>query len=61
MNPLDDVMDDLFHSSAFTAFVEEAIATGSSPCLNPTRERAYRLYEAGLAMKNGLAAPLTSD
>ncbi len=53
MTGVDEILDDLFHSSAFAAFVEQACLSGHWPCPESTRQLAYRLYEDGLARKNG--------
>lgn len=50
---LDDLLDDAFHAAAFTAFIEQACLQRGWPSVVETRERAYRLYEASLAAKNG--------
>ena len=53
MNPDDDsILDDLFHSAAFSAFVHQAIEQGGPPDSEATRCRAYRYYEEALAEKN---------
>ena len=52
MSDLDTILDDLFHGAAFAAFVEVAMATGTFPCPNATKYRAYDLYESALAAKN---------
>lgn len=49
----DEILDDLFHACAFTAFLEQARAQQGWPDSNATRQRAYRLYEQALAEKNG--------
>ena len=48
----DDILDDLFHGCALTAFIEQSIEQGSLPDMEATRRRAYRLYEEALADKN---------
>ncbi len=50
---LAEILDDLFHSAAFAAFIEQAGIQQSWPSLVETRERAYRIFEAALAVKNG--------
>ncbi|MCA9048098.1 MAG: hypothetical protein KDA89_05185 [Planctomycetaceae bacterium] len=47
-----DILDDLFHSCAFRAFVEVAIESGRLPCVERTKYRAYQHYETDLAAKN---------
>ena len=53
MSSEDDILDDLFHACALTAFVEQAIAQKGPPGIQATRRRAYRLYEDALAERNG--------
>jgi hypothetical protein len=53
----DDILDDLFHGCALTAFLEEAQARQDWPDSEATRLRAYRYYEDALAEKNRLRAP----
>jgi hypothetical protein len=48
----DDILDDLFHGCAISAFVEQAIKQGGPPDSEATRQRAYQLYEDALAAKN---------
>lgn len=50
---LDDILDSPFHFAALRAFMEQAAIEGGRPSLIATRERAYELYEAALAVKNG--------
>ena len=57
----DDIMDDLFHGCAFAAFVEEAAEAGGSPCMEKTRQRAYRYFEEALAEKQGRSKALPED
>ena len=52
MSSEDDILDDLFHGCAFTAFVDQAIAQQGPPDIEATRRRAYRLYEHALAERN---------
>ncbi len=52
----DDIMDDLFHACAFTAFVEEARAQKGPPGLEATRQRAYAYFEEALKTKNPVTA-----
>lgn len=61
MTPVDEILDDLFHSSAFAAFVEQACLSGHWPCPERTRQLAYQLYEDGLAVKNGRVAADRSE
>lgn len=49
----DDVLDDLFHSCAFAAYVELAISCRGVPDIEATRRLAYRYYEEALAGHNG--------
>ena len=48
----DDILDDAFHSAAFSAYIELAIATGGTPDVEATRKRAYELYEQSLAARD---------
>jgi hypothetical protein len=49
----DDILDNMFHSCAFHAYLEVWKATGQfPPDSETTRLRAYRLYEQALAEKN---------
>ena len=57
---LDELLDDLFHGCAFAAFVEEARAAQGSPDPEPTRQRAYAIYEAELAARSRGAPPMTA-
>lgn len=43
------ILDDLFHSCALTAYVEQALLECSWPSPEPTRRRAYSYYEQSLA------------
>jgi hypothetical protein len=52
-NDPDDILDGMFHSCAFAAFVEEAHARQGWPDIEATRRRAYAYYEQELAVKNG--------
>jgi hypothetical protein len=49
----DDILDDLFHCCALTAYLEQACIERSWPEAEATRRRAYELYEDALAEKNG--------
>jgi hypothetical protein len=53
----DDILDDLFHGCALTAFLEVAHAEQGWPDPETTRRRAYQLYEEALAEKNGRRRP----
>jgi len=57
----DDLLDDLFHGCAISAFVELAIKEGGPPDREATRQRAYRLYEEALAAKNSTASKRLTD
>jgi hypothetical protein len=48
----DEILDDLFHTCALTAFLEEAHAQQGWPDLDATRRRAYAYYEEELAIKS---------
>ena len=48
----DDILDDLFHWVAFTAFVQVAREQKAWPDSDAVRQRAYRYYEDILAEKN---------
>jgi hypothetical protein len=53
-----DIWDDLFHGTAWEAFVEVWRLTGQfPPDSEATRRLAYRLYEEALAEKNRNALP----
>lgn len=47
-----ELLDDLFHSCAFRAFLDEAAASQQLPCVEQTKYRAYRYYETDLAARN---------
>lgn len=48
--PLDDaILDDLFHGAAWQAWLEQAALQQRPPDSEPTRRRAYELYEQALA------------
>jgi hypothetical protein len=49
---LDNILDDLFHGCALSAFVEQAKSQMSWPDEGPTRVRVYRFYEDALKVKN---------
>jgi hypothetical protein len=57
----DDILDDLFHGCAISAFVELAIKEGGPPDQEATRQLAYRLYEDALAAKNSTASKRLTD
>jgi hypothetical protein len=44
----DDILDDLFHSCAFAAYLEQAAIQQSWPDPEATRRLAYRMYEEAL-------------
>lgn len=52
MTGQDDILDDLFQHCALTAFLEQAAAQQCWPDREPTRVRAYALYERKLAARN---------
>ncbi|HJT77874.1 MAG TPA: hypothetical protein VJ739_11795 [Gemmataceae bacterium] len=54
----DDMLDDAFHFAALRAYLEVAAETGGRPESEPTRRRAYQLYEQALAEKNRAAIPV---
>jgi hypothetical protein len=47
-----DILDALFPACALAAFLEEAHARQGWPESDPTRRRAYALYEQALARKH---------
>jgi hypothetical protein len=49
---LDDLLDDMFHGCAWSAFLELAASSGRIPDAEATRRLAYRYYEEALADKN---------
>ena len=49
--PIDDILDDLFHGCAFAAFVVTAAAEGGWPSPEATRRLTYQFYEQALAEK----------
>lgn len=57
----DDILDDLFHGCAFSAFVEQAIVQGGPPDMEATRRRAFQLYEEALAARNAQGEDAPSD
>jgi hypothetical protein len=48
----DDLLDDLFHSCALAAFLDQAEAERGWPSMEGTRRRAFAIYEQALARKN---------
>ena len=54
----DDILGELFHGCALTAFLEQAQAERGWPDPEATRQRAYRLYEQALAVKNRSPEPV---
>lgn len=48
----DDLFDDLFHNSAWAAFLEQAHRQQGWPDREATRQLAYQFYEEALAEKN---------
>jgi hypothetical protein len=52
----DDILDDLFHSCALAAFLDEAKHSGGWPASEATRRRAFAYYEQALAEKNAAKA-----
>ena len=61
MTDFDDIMDDMFHSCALTAYIEEATKSGGPPDAELTRRRAFQLFEAALAEKQGRGKHLPED
>jgi len=53
----EDILDDLFLSCAFAAFLEQANARQDWPDFEATRRRVYKLYEQALAEKNPVELP----
>ncbi len=54
----DDILNDLFHSCALLAYLDQAAEQQGWPDSEATRRRAYRYYEEALAEKSR-AAPKT--
>ena len=52
MSSEDDIMDDLFHACAFTAYLEQAQIQQGWPDSEATRQRAYAYFEEALKSKN---------
>ncbi|MGO9462678.1 MAG: hypothetical protein ACLQVF_00745 [Isosphaeraceae bacterium] len=48
----DAILDDLFHSCALAAFLDEAEHSRGWPASEATRRRAFAYYEQALAKKN---------
>lgn len=48
-DPLDDILDDLFHGCAFQAYLEQAAIAQGPPESTATRIRAYQLYEQAVS------------
>jgi hypothetical protein len=58
----DDILDDLFHGCAWTAYLEVWRRTGQfPPDSEATRIRAYQLYEEALTEKNRRKQPVGRD
>ena len=53
----DDILDSLFHGSAWRAYAELVAEQGFPPDIETTRLRAYRYYEEALAEKNRRKSP----
>ena len=51
VNPLDDLLDDLFHAAALAAYLDEASEHQGPPDSERTRRRAFRYYEEELRRK----------
>jgi hypothetical protein len=47
-----DLLDDLFHSCALQAFLEQAAVQQSIPDCEATRRRAFELYEQALRSRH---------
>jgi len=52
MSDIDAILDDLFHSCAFMAFIEEYAGSNGLPDSDRTKWRAYAHYETSLADAN---------
>jgi len=52
VHSIDSLLDDLFHGCSLSAFVEQAKAQQTWPDAEPTRVKAYRMYEDALYEKN---------
>ena len=48
----DNILDDLFHGCALSAFIDQAIEQRGPPDMEATRRRAYAYFEEKLAAKN---------
>jgi hypothetical protein len=51
----DEFYHDVFHGSAWAAYIDQAIAEQGWPGEERTRARAYRYYEEELARRQGRA------
>ena len=49
------IFDDLFQACALQAWLEQAALTGGLPESEPTRLRAYQLYEDALAERRSVS------
>jgi hypothetical protein len=47
-----DILDDLFHSCALRAFLEQAAEEQGWPDCEATKHRAYRYYEEALRLRD---------
>lgn len=53
----DEFWDNLFHGSAWAAYIDQAVAEGRfPPDSEATKQRAYRYYEEALAARNAAKA-----
>jgi hypothetical protein len=52
MTSNDPIWDDVFHASAWAAYLDEAYVQQGWPDCEATRRRAFRYYEEALAAKN---------
>ncbi len=48
----DEILDDLFHATAWAAYIDQAKAEQGWPDSEATKRRAYLYYEDALAGKN---------
>ena len=55
-----DILDDLFHGCAFSAYVQLAVVTGRPPDQEAARQLAYRFYEESLR-DNDAPPPRSQD
>jgi hypothetical protein len=51
----DNILDELFHGCALTAFLQVAFEQGAMPDAETTRRRAFDLYEQALRAKNAVS------